>query len=142
MFYMSRLNVGVVGYSEQNFNRGRAKEHLKDAFDKVEEDFSGTPSIVSGLTDVGIPSLAYREASSRGWHTVGIACIKAETGRYDCYPVDNKIVRDEWEEWGDESEAFLSRIDVLIRVGGGSQTRDEIGKARQRGIKILYEGDC
>lgn len=138
---MSNISVGVIGYSEQDFNRGKAKQHLSDAFDKVQEEFSGNPTIVSGLTNLGIPKLAYQEATNRGWSTVGIACKKAE--EYELYPVDKTIInRDEWEEWGDESDAFLSRINVLIRVGGGSQTKDEIAKARNRGIKVVYEGNC
>jgi hypothetical protein len=137
---MTSLNVGVIGYSAQDFNRGKAKQHLSDAFDKVQDEFSGNPTIVSGLTDLEIPALAYREATKRGWNTVGIACKKAE--EFECYPVDERIIKDEWEEWGDESDAFLSRINVLIRVGGGSQTKDEIAKARNRGIQIMYEGEC
>lgn len=137
---MSQINVGVVGYSAQDFNRSKAKQHLQEAFNKIKEEHNGQPTIVSGLTDLGIPALAYREASKRGWNTVGIACKKAE--EYECYPVTERIVRDEWEDWGDESEEFLSRIDVMIRVGGGEQTQDEIGKARQKGITIAYEGKC
>jgi hypothetical protein len=137
---MSPVNVGVVGYSAQDFNRTKAKQHLEKAFDKIEVKHNEQPIIVSGLTDQGIPALAYREASKRGWKTVGIACKKAD--EYECYPVNERIVRDEWEDWGDESEKFLSRIDVLVRVGGGKQTKNEIGKARQKGITIEYEGKC
>lgn len=137
---MSRVNVGVVGYSAQDFNRSKAKQHLEEAFDKIESEHGGKPIIVSGLTDLGIPALAYREASKRGWDTVGIACRKAD--EYECYPVNERIVRDEWEDWGDESEEFLSQIDIIVRVGGGEQTQDEIEKARQKGITIAYEGEC
>lgn len=137
---MTSLNVGVIGYSEQDFNRGKARRHLSDAFDKIQEEFLENPTVVSGLTNLGIPKLAYQEATNRGWRTVGIACKKAE--EYELYPVDETIIKDEWEEWGDESDAFLSRINVLIRVGGGSQAKDEIAKARNRGIKVIYEGEC
>lgn len=138
---MPGIRIGVVGYSTQEFDRDRAREVIADQFDEIVDsaDVEGTPVVVSGLTDVGVPGLAYREAERRGWRTVGVACARAD--RYPWYPVDESVVRDEWEEWGDESEAFLGRIDVLIRVGGGSQARAECVAARERGLETR-EWEC
>ena len=62
------FNVGVVGYSELKFDITRAKEYIKTAFDKVAERYGGRDIvIVSGLTDLGIPGLAYHEAKKRGY---------------------------------------------------------------------------
>lgn len=127
---MSSLNIGVVGYSDSDFNTSKAVVQLEKAFDEVVEDHSGTPRIVSGLTALDIPKLAYQEADSRGWGTVGIACEKAFD--FDLYPVDEQVIVG--DEWGDESPRFLEEIDVLIRVGGGDQAHEECSEAKNRGI--------
>jgi len=93
------------------------------------------PTIVSGLTALGIPLLAYKYAESRGWKTMGIACSKA--GDYECYACDRiHIVGD---NWGDETSAFLASIDVLIRIGGGKQSLEECRKAQVMGIPVYQE---
>lgn len=67
-------------------------------------------------------SLAYRAANLRGWKTSGIACAKAE--EYKCFGVDErKIIGD---NWGDESETFLKEVDVVVRIGGGKQSLNEV----------------
>ena len=131
------MNIGVVGFSGQKFDEEVAKEKIKEAFDMItlvfgEDDFK----IVSGLTNLGIPKLAYEEAASRDWYTVGIACKQAN--EYECFDVDEvHIVGD---EWGDESGAFLSYIDVILRFGGGKQSLEEAGRAAEMGKKV-YEYD-
>lgn len=122
---MSELRIGVVGYSDTDFDEEQANQYIRDGLDEISTSHTGTPQLVSGLTDIGIPKLAYREAASRGWETVGVACAKAE--EYDTYLVD-------------ESEEFLSQIDVLLRVGGGGQAVEETGHAKKRGIPV-YEYD-
>jgi hypothetical protein len=135
------VKIGVVGYSSAKFNEDIAKALIAISFDTIElvEDFhkyNEDNVVVSGLTDLGIPALAYREAKKRGWKTKGIACKKAE--EYDLYPVDEtEIVGD---DWGDESETFLNAIDVLIRIGGGDQSIDETQKAKDKKLPV-YEFD-
>lgn len=41
------------------------------------------------------------------------------------------------ERWGDESETFLSSIDVLLRFGGGPQSQAEFGKFA--GSKVWFD---
>lgn len=36
---------------------------------------------------------------------------------YECFPVDEEIIVG--KEWGDESETFLDRVDILVKIGGG-----------------------
>jgi len=61
------VKVGVVGFSAQKFDISKAKAHIVEAFDKIEKDFSPKNiHCISGLTDLGIPALAYREAKKRG----------------------------------------------------------------------------
>jgi len=61
------VKVGVVGFSAQKFDISKAKAYIVAAFDKIEKDFSPKNiHCISGLTDLGIPALAYREAL---WNT-------------------------------------------------------------------------
>jgi nitrogenase molybdenum-iron protein alpha/beta subunit len=127
------MKIGVVGYSSAKFNEDVAKALIAISFDTVEVEHGDDHIIVSGLTDLGIPALAYREAKKRGWKTKGIACKKAE--EYDLYPVEEtEIVGD---DWGDESETFLNDIEVLIRIGGGEQSMDETQKAKDKKIPVF-----
>ncbi|HLD37442.1 MAG TPA: hypothetical protein VJA86_02555, partial [Candidatus Nanoarchaeia archaeon] len=68
--------------------------------------------------------------------TAGIACSKAN--EYECFPVDEKVIVG--NEWGEESQTFLNSIDVLVRVGGGSQSKREILEAKANG-KPVFEYD-
>ena len=135
---MTTRKIGIVGYSMQKFDKEKAIEYLKQAFDLIERQHpDGIKTVVSGLTDLGIPALAYREAVKRNWKVEGIACSKAMD--YTWFPVnDITIVGD---NWGDESETFLNSINILVRIGGGQQSMREVEMARNmRDIDILeYE---
>ena len=133
------VNIGIVGYSSGKFDEKIAKALMAIAFDIVEENHpSKEYMVVSGLTDMGIPSIAYNMAKKRGWKTMGVACSQARD--YDCFPVDEEII--EGDEWGDESSTFLDQLDVFIRIGGGEQSLEETEAARSRKkIKGVYEYD-
>lgn len=120
------MKVGVVGYSGRKFDIEKAKMLIDQAFDQLSALFPNM-TIVSGLTDLGIPALAYREAVSRGFKTVGIACEKAKN--HKCFNCDEVII--EGKEWGDESQKFLESINILIRIGGGKQSLEEVAKAKK-----------
>lgn len=127
------VKVGVIGYSAQSFNKQKAREEIKRIYTELENKY-GNVSIVSGYTNLGIPKIAYEEATNKGWKTKGIACEKAHN--YKTYPVDEYII--EGEDWGDESETFLNSIDILIKIGGGKQSNEECRKAKEKNITI-YE---
>ena len=127
--------IGVVGYSGAKFNEDIAKALLAIAFDIIDKEFSDI-EIVSGLTDIGIPGLAYEMADKRGWKTVGLSAKEAK--EYDCYDVDEEIIVG--EKFGEESEEFIKTIDALIRIGGGKQSMDETEKAKKKDIPV-YEYD-
>ena len=134
---MVELKIGVIGYSIQKFNETEAIKILREAYDAIDKQYSGkSKAVVSGLTNIGIPALAYREAIARSWQTMGIACSKANN--YDCFPVDKKIIVG--NEWGDESSTFLESIDVLVRIGGGKQTIEETALFKKSG-KVVLEYD-
>lgn len=75
-------------------------------------------------------------AADIGWTTVGVACAKAE--QYDCYPVDRRVIVG--NEWGDESATFLGECDVIVRVGGGKQSLDEVAAYIANG-GVAYQYD-
>jgi len=127
------MKVGIIGYSNQSFNKQKAREEIKRIYDELEDKHNNI-SIVSGYTNLGIPKIAYEEATEKGWETVGIACKKASN--YETYPVDKFVIVG--EDWGDESELFLNSIDILVKIGGGKQSDEECRKAKEKNI-IIYE---
>ncbi len=129
-FFKKPICVGIVGYSARKFDKKKALGFLREAFDELRRKHGKNVMIVSGLTDLGIPALAYREAVKRGWKTSGIACVKAE--KYDIFDVDEKIIVG--KEWGDESQTFIDSIDQLIRIGGGKQSLKETKIAASQGL--------
>ena len=133
---MMSKKVGVVGYSGKKFDEILGTALFVVAMDIVKSEHGSDLTIVSGLTDLGIPSIAYKYAFDNDLKTVGVACSQAE--EYDCFDVDEKhIVGD---EWGDESETFLDMIDIMIRIGGGDQSMEEVESAKKKDIDV-YEYD-
>lgn len=130
------IRVGLVGYSAGKFDENRAARLIELAFDAIDKFFPNNKAfaLVSGLTNVGIPALGYKEAVRRDWKTVGIACARAK--EYECFPVDEEFIVG--EEWGDESDTFLENIDCLVRIGGGEQANYEAHRFKQ----MYADGFC
>ena len=117
------MKLGIVGYSSGKFDEEKAKVLILQGIMTVELQAGKVISeLVSGLTDQGVPGLAYHLVEDMEVKTVGIACAKAS--EYDCYPVDDEQIVG--EDWGDESPTFLSYVDAIVRVGGGDQSLQEI----------------
>jgi hypothetical protein len=107
---------------------------LRSAFQYLQmQNGSSTVEIVSVLTDMGLPAIAYRVATELNYQTIGIACSLANN--HKLYPVDEMTIVG--DQWGDESETFLSSIDVLVRVGGGEQSEQECISAKERSIPTM-----
>ncbi len=133
---MGKFYIGVTGYSARKFDEGLALECIIEAFDQIKAENPGaTFVVVSGLTNIGIPKLAYLEATRRGWLTMGIACEKAS--EYTTFPCDT--VRIVGKNWGDESQAFISQCldGAIVRIGGGVQAHEEIKFAKLEGVQVL-----
>lgn len=125
--------IGVIGYSDNSCKTDYAATKVAQAIATAAAhlgcEFKGDttpnpdnePTICSGLTDLGIPALAYKFAKRLGLRTIGIACSKAT--EHSCFPVDEKIIVG--DDWGAESETFLKKIDALVRIGGGKQSETE-----------------
>jgi hypothetical protein len=132
--YIEEANIkriGIVGYSDKKFDKNKAESLLMKGFEHF--DINDNDEIVSGLTDVGIPSLAYKLAKYRNIKTIGIACKKAND--FKLFPVDKKMIIG--NEWGDESKTFLKYITHLIKIGGGEQSKEEYKNFK--GPKIQYK---
>jgi hypothetical protein len=134
------LRIGVVGSSAAGVDEARGARAICACYDRLSraaEVAGAQVEIVSGLTVLGVPKLAYQEAARRGWKTAGIACAKARD--HPCFPCDR--VRIVGAEWGDESAAFLRDIDCLVRIGsGGPQAKAEYD--RFTGLKLWYDLDA
>lgn len=129
------LKIGVVGFSSGKFNEITALTCLKRAFTTICNSYKDYADfiVVSGYTAMGIPLLAYEEATARGWKTKGIACEKAK--EYEVYPCDEVVIFG--QDWGDESSIFLNDIDILVRVGGGEQSMEETAQAYEKQIPVI-----
>ncbi len=113
--------IGIVGYSDNKSKTDLAKKLLKEAILEIANPQEVEISICSGLTNLGIPSLAYEFALEHDLFTIGVACEKAK--EYECFPVDEEVIVG--DDWGDESEMFLSMIDAMVMIGGGEQSQKE-----------------
>jgi hypothetical protein len=126
------MRLGIVGYSQQEFDEEKAIDLLRSIL--IQETLIHPDiTIVSGLTNLGVPAVAYSLAKELNLKTMGVACAKA--GCYKCFPCDR--VHIVGEDWGDESETFLASIDKLIRVGGGKQSHAESARAKDLGLRVI-----
>ncbi|MCK5017277.1 MAG: hypothetical protein KAS32_09400 [Candidatus Peribacteraceae bacterium] len=135
-----KLYVGISGYSAQKFDEAEARELIEEALDDIENEYieSGDYEeivIVSGLTNMGVPKIAYEVADNRSYGTVGIAPEQVNEEAMELYPVDEIII--EGETFGDESEEYIDIIDVLVTIGGGAQTMTEIEMAEADELSVL-----
>ncbi len=136
---MKYLSVGVMGFSGAKFDTEKAYRNLSQTLDLINQ--LNPPllpiEIVSGLTDMGVPAIAYRLATKNGWRTVGIACGEVAE-QYKHFPCDEKIIVG--KRLRAESRRFIKRCDIFIRVGGGDQAMKETAMAKAAG-KIVIEFD-
>lgn len=158
---MAQARIGVVGYCPPTkYDDRKSLEHLEEAFDKVEAEFSGRNIVVvSGATNVGVLAQAYQLATERGYQTSGVACEKAAD--FDLFPMTEKPII-VGKEWGAESPVFVNGIDAIrnvdpdkvreymnhphygldamVRIGVGPQSIREATMIRDMG-KPTYEFD-
>jgi hypothetical protein len=120
------MQIGVVGYSRSNFDHLLAEKLLTDAVDRLTAHLPDRSSvtIVSGLTSMGIPKLAYELADRLGMVTLGVSAMQAFTVHCGVYPVSRQIIHGQL--FGEESPIFIDSIEYLIRIGGGKQSRNEV----------------
>lgn len=131
----SLINIGIVGFSDESkYKKSDGEKAVLASFNNIAELFPDREiHIVSGLSNVGIPKLAYIEAVKRGWRTVGIAPREVEP--CDSFPVDDVIIVG--SKFGDESQTFIDYIAILVKIGGGKQSQKELQMAKDRGLLVM-----
>ncbi len=132
---MKYLSIGVMGFSKQKFNTDLAFRNLSQSLELIGQLASPAIPIevVSGLTYLGIPGMAYDIAFANGWKTVGIACALAQ--EFECFGCDDIVIVG--KRWGAESRRFIKRCDIFIRVGGGKQSFKKIAMAKALGKTVI-----
>lgn len=125
------MKIGIVGFSRRHFDHHLARQLLEKSILKLAQGVNAKDvEIVSGLTNAGVPKLAYEIAQRRGFTTVGISAKRALAVRSGIFPCDKRFIVG--EQFGDESGKFIAYIDCLIRVGGGPQSRKEVDMFREK----------
>jgi hypothetical protein len=128
------LKIGVVGFSKEFFEVEEANFFLKKLITEIISIHSPKQiEIVSGLTNQGIPKLSYLYAQQMKYTTIGIAPKQAKTVKKGVFKVDKEIIFG--QKFGDESQTFIDYIDVLVRVGGGKQSRHEVELFKEKILK-------
>lgn len=131
------LRIGVTGYIDDQFDKKQAIDILQSVFGKFYSMFKDNIVIVLPLPNMGIPKLAFKLAKNYDWKTIGIASKKLAE-KFPQLNVDEKIIVG--EDFGDESSTFLKNINVLIRIGGRTQARQEAVTAKNLKIPVAeYE---
>ena len=128
------MKIGVVGFSRSQFDKKMAILKLRNILEVlITGKDASTIEIISGYTNMGVPRIAYRLADDLGLKTVGFSAKQALRVRAGVYPVKEVILVG--ERFGEESQQFIEYIDVLVRIGGGPQSRKEVAL-----FKTLHKG--
>jgi orotate phosphoribosyltransferase-like protein len=132
---VEKIKIGVVGFSRNQFDKTAATQKLKTIISRlIGEKGAQSFELVSGYTASGVPKIAYLIADELGIETVGFSANQALKVKNGVYPVKKVILIG--ERFGDESQKFIEYIDILIRIGGGKQSRDEVALFQK-----LHEGE-
>ena len=137
------MNIGFIGYSGKPFDKEKAQKIIDEILVKegLTEYFTTDMNrpkdvaIVSGATDLGIPGMVYHTAEKYNFKTIGVMCKRGYDKDNTLYPCDEIYAIG--EDWGDESETFISKIDRLYKIGGGEQSEKEKGMAEAAGIPVF-----
>jgi len=120
------MKIGIVGHSANNIDEKLGSKLLDQMISEIVSinTMSENVEIVTGLTNIGVPKLAYQIADNRSYFKVGISAQQAYEVKCGVYPVDTVIIVG--QKFGDESAAFIEYIDYLVRLGGGKQSANEV----------------
>ncbi|HCT84244.1 MAG: hypothetical protein DKM50_05480 [Candidatus Margulisiibacteriota bacterium] len=120
-----KIRVGFAGNTGRKTDLGLHNQILSGLIDNIRPSFFTQMEAVSGMTNVGGVRAYYEMAKENNISRSGIMSSKGIG--YKLADCDNMVV---WgNEWGSESNIFLSSSDVLLVLGGGDQTAKEAEKA-------------
>ncbi len=132
------MKIGIVGYSSKHIDEQLGIQLLSQELSKITSSSkaTGTIKIVTGLTNIGIPKLAYQIADQQHYIKIGISAQQAHQVKCGVYPVDKEIIVG--EVFGDESQTFVDYIDYLVRIGGGKQSAHEVRLFKEKCIRLNW----
>ena len=130
--------IGVVGQTSKSFSM---EEEVWEAV-SAELNRIGYGKkdvmVLGGLTDT--PSAhraAYILARHKGWKIGGIACEKAHGHKWFPMSNDGDVLNIVGKTWGDEVQDFVDRVDILVRVGGGTPASKFVDYANEKGLPVV-----
>ena len=141
----ARLVVTFTGYSGSGYQQ---TDEMLSRVRNVLSGFDPGSTVVNiGATSDGIGA-AYEIASAMGFETTGIVSSQARDAGTAFSPFADRIYIVPDEQWGGiveetgrlspTSEAMVAVSDVLVGIGGGAVTRDELLAARERGKEVRF----
>lgn len=133
------MKIGIVGFSSKHINEQLATTLLEDMICKIAAGCSSSEEVevVTGLTNIGIPKLAYQIADKHKFIKVGISAQQAYRVKCGIYFVDKEIIVGEF--FGDESQTFVDYIQYLVRVGGGKQSASEVNLFKEKCHSLQWD---
>jgi hypothetical protein len=135
------VKIGIVGHSSDNIDEAlgsRLLDRMISAMTKHNINCKDSHiEIVSGLTNIGVPKLAYKIADKLKYIKVGISAEQAYEVKCGVYPVDKEIIVG--QKFGDESSVFIEYIDCLVRVGGGKQSANEVRLFKEKCLMLKLD---
>jgi hypothetical protein len=137
--------VTFVGYSGAEYED---KVAMLEKAERILNEFEPSKAIVNiGATPEGIGAV-YVLANRRGFMTTGIVSTRAKEYNAVLSPCVNFVFYVEDKTWGGfleggerlspTSTAMVENSDVLVGIGGGEVSRDELIAATQRGKDVRF----
>jgi len=131
------MNIGVVGYSSDQIDATAAHTLLQASFQQlVAQQMGNAPiRIISGLTNIGVPKLAYQIAHQLGYQTVGISAQRALKVNCGIYAVDEQLIVG--LEFGDESACLLTPSTISCASAAASRATMKSSYLRSNVVPLV-----
>jgi len=134
------ITIGLAGFSSnfENVKGNDLEAVVKQAIQlmlkrRMKDYVPRRILLISGATNVGVPHIGYSVAKSLGCKSVGITSEEAK--KYPIALLDYLTVIG--ENFGDESNDFISTLDELWVIGGGAQSLHECKLALDAGVPLI-----
>lgn len=118
--------VGVVGTSRHGLvEKSVAKDTVYSALDEAAAEAAKAGKEVAIVSGGGlVPKLAFQWAAANGCSAKQVvsAAVRSTPSGVERIEIG--------KNYGDESEVFVGMVDILVRVGGGPQSHDELRRFR------------
>jgi hypothetical protein len=137
--------ITFLGYSGAGYEN---KAAMLDQATRVLRPFDPKKTIVNiGATAEGIGAV-YELAKRKGFFTVGIVSTQAKKGKIALSPCVDVVFYVEDATWGGfipgtgnlspTSKAMVENSDMIVAIGGGEVSRDELIAARRLGKDVQF----